>query len=228
MLEPKEIIDLGQPLYSGMRNLGAPMVAFWPTETHELTRLHTGGRMDYSQKMMLLSEHCGTHMDAPYSWNESGETIDQISVDRMVLPGYLYDFSSKKAREAITISDFEEAVRQNGKPLGPGCAVVVWAGTSADWGKEGFETERPYLPVETAEWLIEQGVECIATDIIGIDDPDAWWCPTHAVFQKASVVLVQQLNNLDQLVGKDFLFVAAPLKMLGGTGSPVRPLAIVG
>jgi arylformamidase len=227
MLEVKEIIDLGQPLYNGMRNLGADMVAFWPTQTHETSSLETAGKMEYSQKMMLLSEHCGTHMDAPFSWNKEGITIDEIPTSTMVRPGYLCDFSHKKPHEPITVADFEEAVRANGAPIGPGMAVIAWAGTCDDWGKEGFETERPFIPTETAHWLIEQGVDVLATDIIGIDDPAEWWWPSHAVFQKANVVMVQQLNNLDKLVGKDFLFVATPLKMRGGTASPVRPIAIV-
>ncbi|MDI9980101.1 cyclase family protein [Rhodococcus sp. IEGM 1307] len=228
MIEPKEIIDLGQPLYTGMRNLGANMVAFWPTQTHETTSLETAGKMEYSQKMMLLSEHCGTHMDAPFSWNKQGKTIDQIPVTSMVRPGYLCDFSDKKAREPITISDFEEIERKKGEPIGSEWAVIAWAGTCENWGEEGFETERPYIPTDTAEWLVARGIEVFATDIIGIDDPGQWWWPTHAIFQNAGVVMVQQLNNLDKLVDRDFLFVATPLKMLGGTASPVRPIAIVG
>ena len=228
MLEVKEIIDLGQPLFNGMRNLGAEQVAFWPTQTHEATCRETNGKMEYSQKMMLLSEHCGTHMDAPFSWNKDGITIDQIPVTSMVRPGYFCDFSHKKPHEPITIGDFEEVARAKGTPVGPGVAVIAWAGTCEDWGQEGFETKRPYIPTETAKWLIEQGVEVLATDIIGIDDPEEWWWPTHATFQRAGVVMVQQLSNLDKLVGKEFLFVATPLKMLGGTASPVRPIAIVG
>jgi arylformamidase len=227
LFDVKEIVDLAHPLYNGMPNLGAGIVAFWPTETHEATQLHSGGRMKYEQRMMLLSEHCGTHVDAPYSWNPEGPTIDQVPLESLILPGYFCDFSSKRAREPITIDDFQRVAELKGEPVGPGSAVIAWAGTCDDWSRQDFATERPYVPTETAQWLVDQRITCFATDLIGIDDPDEWWWPTHVIFQNACIPMVQQLNNLDRLASKEFLFVVTPLAMRGGTGSPVRPVAIV-
>ena len=60
-----------------------------------------------------------------------------------------------------------------------------------------------------------------------MDDPAEWWWPTHEIWLKAGIPMVQQLCNLDRLEGKDFLFCALPLKMRAGTGSPVRAAALV-
>jgi arylformamidase len=75
--------------------------------------------------------------------------------------------------------------------------------------------------------LVDRKITLFATDLIGIDDPDEWWWPTHVVFLKGGVPMVQQLCNLDRLVGKEFYLVVLPMRMRGGTGSPVRPIALV-
>jgi arylformamidase len=62
---------------------------------------------------------------------------------------------------------------------------------------------------------------------IGMDDPAEWWWPTHAIWLRNGICMVQQLCRLDRLVGKEFLFVCLPLKMRDGTGCPVRPVALV-
>jgi kynurenine formamidase len=82
-------------------------------------------------------------------------------------------------------------------------------------------------PTDTAQWLVERGITLFATDLIGMDDPHEWWWPTHEIWLKKGICMVQQLCNLDRLVDKEFLFVCLPLKMKGGTASPVRPVALV-
>jgi kynurenine formamidase len=75
--------------------------------------------------------------------------------------------------------------------------------------------------------LVAQGVTLFGTDLIGLDNPDEWWEPTHTAFLKGGLPMVQQLCNLERLEGKEFLLVVLPMKMRGGTGSPVRPVALV-
>jgi len=134
---------------------------------------------------------------------------------------------SEPAREPITIEDVKAAVERSGKPIETGTIVIFWTGQDKNWGKEGFKTERPYIPAETAQWLVDQKVTLFGTDLIGMDNPDEWWEPTHVAFLKGGLPMVQQLCNLERLVNKEFLVVVLPLKMRGGTGSPVRPVALV-
>jgi arylformamidase len=223
----KEIVDLGHDLYNGMPNLGANHVAFWPLETFEATRTHSGGKLAMEGRMMLMAEHCGTHIDVPSHFVEGGATVDQVPLEKLILPGHLLDFSDKKPRQAITISDFEAAEKRSGKKIQSGTAVIAWTGVDKDWSKPGFITERPFIPVDTAQWMVDRQITLFGTDLIGMDDPDEWWWPTHLIWLKAGMPMVQQLCNLDKLVGKEFLFVVLPLKMRGGTASPVRPAALV-
>ena len=74
---------------------------------------------------------------------------------------------------------------------------------------------------------MEQGIPLFATDMIGMDDPAEWWWPTHVIWLKAGVCMVQQLCNLGALEGQEFLFLALPLKFRDGTGCPVRAAALI-
>jgi len=222
-----EIVDLGRELYNGMPNVGGLPVVFWPTEDFGYLRQLTGGKYAQQSKAMLLAEHIGTHIDCPSHFVEGGTSVDKVPLDRLILPGHLLDFTHKKSGEAITIVDFEAAEQKSGRRIGPGTAVCCWTGVDRNWGKPNWMMERPYIPVPTAEWLVERRITLFATDLMGMDDPKEWWWPTHKVWLSNNICMVQQLSNLDRLAGKEFLFVVLPLKMRDGTGCPVRPVALV-
>jgi kynurenine formamidase len=174
-----------------------------------------------------MAEHCGTHIYCPYHFDPDGATVDQVKLENLVLPGHLLDLTHKKASEPITIADVEEAVKKSGKPIESGTVVIFWTGVDKIWSQEGFKTNRPHIPADTAQYLVDKKVTLFGTDLIGMDNPDEWWEPTHVAFLKGGLPMVQQLCNLDQLAGKEFIFVVLPMKMRGGTGSPVRPIALV-
>jgi kynurenine formamidase len=227
MLRIKEVVDLSHELYDGMSNLGGNPVSFGPIYTFASTRAMSGGRLAQAFKLMVMPEHCGTHFDAPAHFDEGGLSAADYPLERLVLPGHLLDLTHKERGQEITISDLERAEERSGHAIGPDSATIVWTGADAYWGEEGYESHRPYVPVPTAEWLLDRQVTLFGTDLIGIDDPAEWWWPTHELWLKAGLPMVQQLCNLGQLVGKDFLFAALPLKMRGGTGSPLRAVAMV-
>lgn len=239
----KKIVDLGHELYNGMPNLGANIAAFWPQETHQHMRAVSGGKLVSESRMILVNEHIGTHVDAPYHFDEHGITVDQIPLTTLIQPGLLLDLRHKGHGEGITVEDLERAAEKAGRPIGPGWAVTLWTGVDSLWATEGFTAKRPYVPVTTAEWLIDQRIDLLCSDLIGLDitgvavvpgstdeekrDAAAETWPMHTVMLKAGITLVQQLCNLDQLEGEPFLFVCLPMRMRGGTGSPVRPVALV-
>jgi kynurenine formamidase len=77
-----------------------------------------------------------------------------------------------------------------------------------------------------AEHLVRLGVSLVGTDHSGIDNTRNRDRPGHMVLLGGDVLLVEGLVNLDRLVGREVLFVCAPLALQGGTGSPVRPFAV--
>ena len=141
----KEIIDLGHEYYNDMPNLGANHCAFWPLETFEHTRKITGGKLATEGKMILMAEHCGTHIDAPRHFDEHGKTVDEVPLDQTILPGHLLDLTHRANGEAITIADLEAAEEKSGQKIGSGTPpTICWTGVDKDWQKPGFIMERPF------------------------------------------------------------------------------------
>jgi kynurenine formamidase len=222
-----EIVDLTHEMYNGMPNIGGVQIAFWPIESYDTLSQYSGGKLAMESRMMLLAEHCGTHLDAPRHFDPDGLSLSTLPLRQLVLPGHLLDFTHIRNGEAITIADFEAAEAVSGRRIGPGTAVTAWTGVDKHWGQGDWIRNRPYVPTEVAQWLVDRGITLFATDLIGMDDPSEWWWPTHAAWLKAGVCMVQQLCNLDKLKGREYLFVALPLKIREGTGCPVRAVAIV-
>ena len=226
-MEVRRVVDLSHELHDGMPTFGGKPVSFGALYTFEWLREMTAGKASMQGRLIVMPEHCGTHMDVPAHFVETGATTAQVSLDMCVLPGHLLDLTVKRAGEAITVSDLERAEERSGQPIGGGKATIVWTGVDKDWGTQGFQRNRPFVPVATARWLVERGITLFATDLVGMDDPEEWWWPTHRTWLEAGVSMVQQLCHLDELVGEDFVFVALPLKMRLGTASPVRAVALL-
>jgi arylformamidase len=227
-MEVKEVVDLSQELYDGMPNITNHPVMFGSLLSFEFSRSLSEGKVEASAKQIVMPEHCGTHLDAPLHFDPSGTSAEKLPLSRLVLPGHLLDFRHKgQPGDLLTVADFEEAEEKTGRRVGPGTAVIAWTGCDDDFGRPNFMMERPGVPVESARWLVERGVTLFCTDLIGIDDPEAWEWPSHDTWLKNDVPMVQQLRNLEQLEGKEFLFIALPLKMRESTGSPVRAVALV-
>ncbi|CAN5117817.1 cyclase family protein [soil metagenome] len=222
------IIDLGHEMYTGMPVLDDNVTnQFWENNTFDGMARYSDGKISARSRMMLLFEHVSTHVDAPGHFDKDGMTIDQIPLTQLVVPGHLLDLTHKKPFEGIGPDDFAEAVEKSGKPIEPNTIVIANTGQYKTWGKGDFRTARPYITGEGGQWMVDAGATLFGTDLIGIDNPTEMWNPTHTAFLMNGVPMIQQLNNLDALIGLDFLFVALPWQMLGGTASPVRPIALV-
>ena len=223
----KQVIDLSHEVAEGMLNMGGWTTAFPVIDTIPKTMTMSQGKMGVASRMILVSEHNGTHLDVPRHFVEDGLSVDQIPLSDLMLPGHLLDLTHKKPGEPITIADFEAAEEKSGEKVGPGKALVCWTGVDKVWGRPDMNRLRPYVPAESALWMAERKVPLFATDLIGMDNPDEWWEPTHLAWLSNGICMVQQLCNLDKLVGKSFLFIAFPIKAVGSTGCPVRAAALV-
>jgi arylformamidase len=213
MLADTKIIDLSHPLYSGMPNLDGIPTMFWDNFTFNGLGTWSDGRLRARSRVMHIAEHTGTHLDAPGHFDPDGHTVEQIPLENLLLPGHLLDLRDKQPGDPIN---------------GPGTIVIAYTGQDVHWGEDGFTVNRPFVTEDGALWLVERGITLFGTDLIGIDNPAEWWDPTHRAFLGNGVPMVQQLNNLEPLVGRDFVFHALPLGMRGGTASPVRAVALVG
>jgi arylformamidase len=221
-----EIVHLGHEIFSNMPTLGAP-TTFWSEDRHESLAKLTSGRFSMESRMMLMSEHAGTHLDSPWHSFPQGKSVDQLPLESLVLPGHLLDLRGKDVHEAITVADLEDAASRSGRAISAGEATIVWTGVDGRWGQPGFTRERPFVHHDAVEWLATLRIGLFATDLIQVDDPDAWWYPTHTSLARNGIPMVQQLCSLERLEGTEFVFLVVPLRLRGGTASPVRPIALV-
>ncbi|QPD05491.1 MAG: Cyclase family protein [Candidatus Nitrospira kreftii] len=219
----------------------------WPTEQDfKLIGQHaedTPGGYYYASNRVEMPEHGGTHIDAPIHFSRGKQTLDQIPIERLVGTGVQIDVTQQCARDhdyRMTISDLERWEVEHGRI--PNQAIVLlntgyarfWPGRKDYLGTElrGEEGVRalhfPGLHPEAAAWLVrERHVRAVGIDTVSIDYGQSTKFETHVALLSANVPVFENLANLGDLPDRGFDVVALPMKIAGGTGGPLRIIAIV-
>jgi isatin hydrolase len=214
-----------------------------PVKVHAISRYDQNGPF-WSWNWIELGEHSGTHFDAPVHWitgrDYADGTTDTIPVKNFVAPANVIDIS-KEARVdpnfLLTPEFVKDWEAQHGR-IEPGSWVLL----RSDWYLRNHSTEAflnadadgPHSPGPTAEairYIIAQGAIGWGTETVGTDAGSAATMdppfPAHNLMHKANRYGLASLTNLDKLPPKGAVLIAAPLKFVNGTGSPVRALALV-
>jgi kynurenine formamidase len=184
-------------------------------------------------------------IDAASSQSNHGLTQLGIdTVDPILCRGVMLDVAAYRGIEVlepgseVTIDDLEGAADAAGLTVGAGDAVLIRTGWSEHWGDadlfRGQVAGAPGPGEAAAMWLVERdvrvtGAETIAYEVIRPGEGHAT-LPVHRILLVQAGINIMEVMNLAPLAVADvheFLFVAAPLKIVGGTGSPMRPLAVV-
>lgn len=214
------LIDLTHPMRNGM--------AVWPG--HPVFRQRPVSRLEDGalscNHALEMSEHSGTHFDAPAHFIAGGATIDAIPVERFF--GRLATISAPLASdsevEAALITDFEAAEG----PILPGDAVAFHFGWDRFWQGETARIFRdwPGLSGAAADLLIARGVRIVATDAMSIDRYSSTSFPAHRKLLAAEVLIGENFANLG-LLPPFCQLTTLPLKIEGGSGAPLRAVAEV-
>jgi kynurenine formamidase len=209
----------------------------------ELSRYDERGQHEY-WNAFETGEHVGTHFDAPIHWH-TGRELDDVAavpVRRLLGPAVVLDVSEACARDPdhlISLEDVQAFERDHGSLPDSGW-LLIRTGWDLRYGDErsylGLDDgDRPHWPgltVECARWLAEQtailglGIDCIGTDAAcshAFDPPH----PAHHYLHGAGKYGMSLLANLHRLPTTGALVLAAPLRIGGGSGSPMRALAFV-
>lgn len=190
-----------------------------------------------------LGEHTGTHFDAPVHWitgkDLPNNTTDTIPVARFVGPACVIDVTAEVEKNAdflLQIEHVQSWESQHGR-IPSGAWVLIHTGWSKRVGREAFlnsgpdGAHSPGFHPSCSAWLASErdilgvGVETVGTDAgqAGGFDPAF---PSHSFMHGAGRFGLTSLINLDQLPPTGSLVIAAPLKIVGGSGSPLRVIAI--
>ena len=238
------VVDLTQPLSESTPIIQLPEpFANTPGFTlHELSRYDDRGPAWYWNSFES-GEHTGTHFDAPIHWvtGRDLDDVSQVPLERTIGPAVVIDKAAEVAADPdylLTIDDIRAFESEHG-PLPDGGWLLYRTGwdtrahdQAAFLNANETGPHTPGIDAACARWLAEDsplvglGVETVGTDAGAAHSFDPAF-PCHHFLLGAGKYGVTQLANLARLPATGALFVAVPLKIEGGSGSPCRALALV-
>jgi kynurenine formamidase len=226
-----EIIDLSQEIFSGMPVFpGLPEVNITIHVSHEdWDGIPNSAVVSPAVNRLELGEHTGTHVDAinHMARQYRGQSIDTMPLTMFYTEGICLDLSHKGLRELIEPDDLERALVVARLEVREGDTVLLYtdhyrrAFGSDDWH------DGPGISAQSARWLGRQkiaafGVETLAPGVRHVSNREV-----HHICGELGFTHYENLINLYQLIGRGrFRFIGLPLKIRGGTGSPVRAIAV--
>ena len=219
---------------------------YWPTSTSKFTLNReasgrTAGGYFYAANSLSTPEHGGTHLDAPHHFSESGRTTDELPLEQLVAPAIVIDVSAQAAKDRdyrLTRDDVLQFEKQHGR-LARGTIVLLRTGWSRHWPDakaylgddtpgDASKLSFPSYGVEAARLLVEErGVAALGIDTASIDYGRSTDFQVHRVAAAANVPGFENLTNLDRLPPRGAVVVALPMKIEGGSGGPLRAVALV-
>jgi kynurenine formamidase len=240
-----EIVDLTQPLGPDTPVIGLPPIfAPSPGVTIDVISRYDDRGPGWYWNTLRLGEHTGTHFDAPIHWITGKDlpdnACDTIPARRFVGPACVIDIEREVEQNEdhlVTPDQIEQWERRHGR-IPPGAWVLLRTGWSRRRGAEAFlnvGSDGPHSPgfdASASRLLAEErdvlgvGVETIGTDAgqAGTFQPPF---PNHSIMHGRGKFGLASLCNLDRLPPTGSVVIAAPLKIVNGSGSPLRVLAIV-
>jgi kynurenine formamidase len=240
-----EVVDLAQPLEPATPIISLPP-QFGQSAPFRMERIS-----DYDDRgpawawsNLSLGEHTGTHFDAPVHWitgkDLPGNALDTIPARRLVAPANVIDCTAACDADAdflLTPAGIADWEAQHGQ-IEPGSWVLLRSGWSRRTDAVAFlnaddnGAHSPGPSPEAVTFLVQErdvigfGTECVGTDAgqaFRFEPP----FPCHTFMHGANKFGLASLANLDKLPPKGAILITAPLKIAGGTGSPLRVLALV-
>jgi kynurenine formamidase len=184
----------------------------------------------HGNSVMYISmpDHGGTHIDAMRHFGKDGQPIDEYPLENCIVPGICIDLRHIAPRAEITPEDLQAAVEKSGQAIPKGGTVLLCTGHHArTFPTKAYTDDNPGVNVEATEWLAKQGIVHFGIDSMR-PGPDG---KVNALVHKACLELgfthIESLCNLEALLGQGkFTFICLPLKFRGGTGSPIRAVAV--
>jgi kynurenine formamidase len=239
-----EVVDLTAPLSRDTPLLVLPD-QFGQTarfELEEISRYDDAGPAWYWNNFRT-GEHTGTHFDAPIHWVTGKDGIDVASVPpaHLVAPAAVLDFSAQAAADPdflIEVDDIKAWEGQHGALPDGGWLLVRTGWDARAHSQEEFlnaDENGPHTPglsPDCARWVAQEspvvgmGVETVGSDAGAAATFDPMF-PCHSFMHGAGKYGLTQLRNLDRLPPTGAVVIAGPLRIVNGSGSPARVLALV-
>lgn len=220
---------------------------YWPMSNEfELEVVFQGVTPDgyyYTAHNFCTAEHGGTHIDAPIHFYEGRHSVDEIPLERLMGRGVVIDVSAECADNPdyqVAVEDFTAWENEHQQQLNDVIVLlrtgygqywpdrVQYMGT-AERGQEAVaKLHFPGLHPDAAQWLAEQRtIKAIGLDTPSIDYGQSKLFESHVTLFEHNIPAFENVANLDQLPARGFNVIALPMKIGGGSGGPLRIVAIV-
>jgi kynurenine formamidase len=241
-----QTIDISKYTIVDLSHSLGPSTVFWPTsptkfELEKLAYGKTDAGYFYAANSLRTPEHGGTHLDAPIHFSERGETTEKIALEKLIAPAVVIDVSASASKDRdyrATREDVLNFEKQHG-PIARGTIVLLRTGWSRHWPNakaylgddtpgDASKLSFPSFGADAARLLVDdRAVAAIGIDTASIDYGRSTDFQVHRLAAAQNVPGLENLTNLDRLPPRGALVIALPMKIEGGSGGPLRAVALV-
>lgn len=225
----KQVIDLTLQLEAGKQSWNIhPAITLLPYHQSSLDRWRNGHLCPgFDTKLMICTDHIGTHMDAPSHFHPDGKSIAETPLDKMMGEALFLDVSKdKEENKPISVMHLEKALKRCNMQIRENDILILKCWKNK-WGEgENFDSADA-LAGETAQWMLDKKIKLLGTDIPTVDDLSNPGKDVHVMLLKNQIPIIENLVSLEKLQEGNFYFMGLPLKIKGATGSPIRALAFI-
>jgi kynurenine formamidase len=202
---------------------------------------HSGTHID---ALCHAADSLMLHGGVPVAGTETPRGFTRHGVEEIppiVAPGVLLDIPAAigvdelEPGHAVTAAELQSCCARQGVEVEPGDVVLVRTGNGRHWADPARYLAGPGMDAGASRWLAEQrvlavGADNMAWDVIGLPDPELGRLPGHLLLLvRHGIYIIENLylEDLSAAAVARFSFICTPLKFVGATGSPVRPIALV-
>jgi kynurenine formamidase len=226
-----EFIDLSRELFH--RTAAHPshppvIITVWGDHSEK----KAAGNTVFTSKALsiAMSDHAGTHVDAPVHFDPrpGAQSVELMPLENFYTEAFCLDLSHVPLGHAITIPEMEAALAKSGQLFKPRDTVLLWMGVEQRLlGKPGYQHDFPGLAPESVHWLADQRIGMFGVEAISPAPEGELNFKAHMICAERGITHMECLVNLDKLIGRGrFRFIGFPLKIRGGTASPIRAVAL--
>ncbi|HYH89935.1 MAG TPA: cyclase family protein [Solirubrobacteraceae bacterium] len=218
---------------------------YWPTAaTFKLEKVAEGETEQgyfYAANNFSAAEHGGTHLDAPVHFARGGDKADEIPLRRLIGRAVVVDVSRRALADRdyqVSVADLTAHERRYGR-IGRGAIVLLRTGYERFWpdrerymgtaelGEQAVpKLHFPGLHPDAARRLVRRDISAVGLDTASIDYGQSKLFESHRVLGAAGVPVFENVANLSRLPRRNFVVIALPMKIKGGSGGPLRVMAI--
>jgi kynurenine formamidase len=227
----ERIVDLSQEIYDGMPVYAGHLeTKVWQHHSFADTAPNFDSGFAFQSFGLQLCDHGPTHVDALSHLDPRPDapTIDRMPLSTFWGPGTALDIRGLEPGDYCSGEQLDEALGASPASLHPGDVLLLRTGAAERFGgTPRYATHYPGFDSSAAEWLGDHRVKIFGVDSPSPDTPGDRTYPMHLFCRANGITHYENLANLSAVVGRRFEFFGLPLRIRGGSGSPVRAVAVL-